>query len=200
MYDLVAIGNQCWFAENLRNSHYSNGDSIPGELSFIEWDSTSEGAQVVYGEWSSYVLGGNPDEVANLADYGRLYNWYAVDDTRGLCPNGWHVPSEGDWTVITDFLGGEEVAGGEMKTTYGWYGGGNGTNSSGFSGLPGGLRAYLSLYFYGQGGLGRFWSSMVNGTGYAWGRGLNASETALVLYTNHKSSGSSVRCLKDSEE
>jgi len=146
------------------------------------------------------VLGGNPDEVANLADYGRLYNWYAVDDTRGLCPNGWHVPSEGDWTVITDFLGGEEVAGGEMKTTYGWYGGGNGTNSSGFSGLPGGLRAYLSLYFYGQGGLGRFWSSMVNGTGYAWGRGLNASETALVLYTNHKSSGSSVRCLKDSEE
>ena len=76
-YDLVAIGDQCWFAENLRNEHYANGDAIPGELSDGEWCSTTNGAMTVYGEGTSSVMSGSDDEVSNLADYGRLYNWYA---------------------------------------------------------------------------------------------------------------------------
>ena len=86
----------------------------------------------------------NPSEA--LDEYGRLYNFFAVVDARGLCPSGWHIPSDEEWTVMTDGLGGVFAAGGEMKTTYGWRDGGNGTNSSGFSGLPGGLRwnNYLS--------------------------------------------------------
>ena len=84
-YDLVAIGDQCWFAENLRNEHYANGDAIPGDLSDVSGRSTTNGAQArLY----------NNDVQSNLADYGRLYNWYAVDDARGLCPSGWHVPTD----------------------------------------------------------------------------------------------------------
>ena len=127
-YSTVLIGDQCWFAENLRNENYENGDAIPSNLGESEWANTSSGAVAVYNEDASL-----------LEFYGRLYNWYAVDDARGLCPSGWHVPTDGEWTVLTDHLGGESVAGGQMKTTYGWVAG-NGTNSSGFSGLPGGYR------------------------------------------------------------
>ena len=80
-------------------------------------------------------------ETWSLNEYGRLYNWHAVDDARGLCPIGWHVPTDGEWTMMTDHLGGVSIAGGQMKTDYGWYNGGNGTNSSGFAGLPGGQRS-----------------------------------------------------------
>ena len=88
-YDLVAIGDQCWFAENLRNEHYANGEAIPGDLSNGEWYSTTNGAQAIYA-----------NDASNLADYGRLYNWYAVDDARGLCPSGWHVPTDGEFMTL----------------------------------------------------------------------------------------------------
>ena len=156
-YATVLIGDQCWFAENLRSENYENGDAIPAGLSDSEWENTSLGAVAVYGENAS-----------NLNEYGRLYNWYAVDDARGLCPSGWHVPTDGEWTVLTDDLGGWSVAGGKMKTTYGWYGGGNGTNSSGFSGLPGGGRDSAGN-FYEAGNSGVWWSSSPNGEG-AWQR------------------------------
>ena len=93
-YDLVAIGDQCWFAENLRTEHYANGDAIPGELSDGEWSSTTAGAQAIYN-----------NDASNLADYGRLYNWYAVDDARGLCPSGWHVPTDGEYMTLEMELG-----------------------------------------------------------------------------------------------
>jgi subtilisin-like proprotein convertase family protein len=88
-YATVEIGEQCWFAENLRTELYMNGDSIPGGLSDGEWGSTTEGAQAVYN-----------NDTPNLSDYGRLYNWYAVDDTRGLCPSGWHVATDDEWTDL----------------------------------------------------------------------------------------------------
>ena len=146
-YVTVLIGDQCWFAENLRSENYENGDAIPANLSDGEWSSTTSGAVALYGEGSSTCYDYSPDgdacdESWSLDEYGRLYNWYAVDDARGLCPSGWHVPTDGEWTVMTDHLGGASVAGGQMKTDHGWYGGGNGTNSSGFSGLPGGDRDY----------------------------------------------------------
>jgi hypothetical protein len=87
-YALVSIGTQCWFKENLRSDNYRNGDAIPGNLKDRKWTSTSSGAQTVFGEGTSGVYDGSSDEVANLAAYGRLYNWYAVNDARGLCPGG----------------------------------------------------------------------------------------------------------------
>ena len=133
-YSTVLIGEQCWFAENLRSENYENGDVIPAGLSNSEWDSTSYGAVAVY----------------NLETFGRLYNWFAVNDARGLCPSGWHVPTDGEWMTMEMALGMSESEandtgyrgtdqGTQLKTTYGWDGI-NGTNSSGFSGLPGGWR------------------------------------------------------------
>ena len=83
-----------------RTEHYANGDAIPGELSDGEWSSTTSGAMTVFGEGTSTVSSGSDDEVSNLADYGRLYNWYAVDDARGLCPSGWHVPTDEEYTTL----------------------------------------------------------------------------------------------------
>ena len=152
-YATVLIGDQCWFAENLRSENYDNGDAIPSGLSDGEWESTASGATAVYGE-DSGCDNYSPDIDAcdpaqSLSEYGRLYNWYAADDARGLCPSGWHVPNYNEWWIvmIQDVLGGIEVAGGKMKTDYGWQsGGGNGTNSSGFSGLPGGFRRSKGIF------------------------------------------------------
>ena len=201
-YATVLIGDQCWFAENLRNENYDNGDAIPSGLSDSEWSSTTSGAVTVYGEGAGCNNSFSPDIDAcdpaqSLSEYGRLYNWYAVDDARGLCPSGWHVPTDGEWTVMTDFLGGESVAGGQIKTDYGWYSGGNGTNSSGFSGLPGGYR-YLNGDFNLAGAYGLWWSSSPNGS-YAWDRYLlNYSESVARDDFNLRG-GFSVRCVQDSE-
>jgi uncharacterized protein (TIGR02145 family) len=194
-YVLVAIGTQCWFAENLRSDNYRNGDAIPGNLSDAQWTSTSSGAQTVYGEGSSAVYDGSSDEVANLATYGRLYNWYAVNDSRGLCPSGFHVPSDGEWTVLENELGGSSVAGNALKSsssdTPPW----NGTNSSGFSALPGGLRDYDFGYFYFQGYGGSWWSSSPNGSD-ACNLYLNSNSNVPRSY-NLTRGGYSVRCVRD---
>ena len=120
-YTTVLIGEQCWFAENLRSENYENGDAIPSNLNDSEWGNTSAGAVAVFGEGDSsceeFSIGGNTcEDTWSLNEYGRLYNWYAVNDARGLCPSGWHVPTDGEWTVMTDFLGGESVAADQMKT------------------------------------------------------------------------------------
>ena len=201
-YATVLIGDQCWFAENLRNENYENGDAIPAGLSDSEWFSTTSGAVAVYGEGSSTCYSYSPDgdacdEAWSLNEYGRLYNWYAVDDPRGLCPSGWHVPTAGEWTVMTDFLGGTSVAGGQMKTDYGWYNGGNGTNSSGFSGLPGGTRDYNG-YFVIAGLNGYWWSSSPNGSS-AWGCYLYGSSEFVLISSNNRRYGFSVRCVRDAE-
>ena len=126
-YATVLIGDQCWFAENLRNESYRNGDAIPTGLSDNEWSSTTSGAVAIYGEdanCSEYSPDIDAcDPAQSLSEYGRLYNWYAVDEARGLCPSGWHVPTDGEWTVLTDFLGGTSAAVGQMKTDYGWLNG-----------------------------------------------------------------------------
>ena len=104
----------------------------------------------MYGEGSSACYNYSPDidacdEAQSLSEYGRLYNWYAVDDARGLCPSGWHVPTDGEWTDLEDFITSQGFSGTEgtaLKSTYGWYDGGNGTDDFGFSALPGGYRRY----------------------------------------------------------
>ena len=191
-YATVLIGEQCWFAENLRNENYENGDAIPAVLSNSEWSSTTSGAVAVYNENAS-----------DFGSYGRLYNWYAVDDARGLCPSGWHVPTDGEWTAVIDFLGGEVLAHAAMKTTYGWNNGGNGTNgtnSSGFSCLPGGTRDHFDGSFLFAGYLGAWWSSSLFNETWAWCRQLYAPVGYSVNSSfNDLTSGFSVRCIQDTE-
>lgn len=151
-YSTVEIGDQCWFAENLRTVTYLNGDAIPGaieKLSNGDWNTTTSGAMSFY---------------SHVANGGGLYNYYAVEDARGLCPSGWGVPTATQWQILIDHLGGEMVAGVVAKATYGWYDGpGNGTNLSGFSALPSGYRrssaaSYMDPFLYGS-SLGKWWTS-----------------------------------------
>ena len=210
-YATVLIGEQCWFAENLRSENYLNGDAIPSGLSDSEWvstTSTTSGAVAVYGE-DAGCEDVSPDIDAcdpaqSLSEYGRLYNWYAVDDVRGLCPNGWHVPTDEEWTVMTDHLGGSLVAGGYMRTDYGWHNyiiGVDGTNSSGFSGLPGGRRD-PTAYFNDAGIIGKWWSSSPssygNGTN-AYLRSLSYNSEIVQRGGGNPTEGLSVRCLRDAE-
>jgi uncharacterized protein (TIGR02145 family) len=183
-YDLVQIGTQCWFKENLRSDNYRNGDVIPGNLNDDQWTSTTSGAQAIY-----------DNDNANLATYGRLYNWYAVNDARGLCPTGFHVPTDGEWTELVNYLGGEQVAGTALKAsaadTPAW----DGTNSSGFSALPGGFRDYYG-YFLNLGNYGGWWSSSPSGS-FAWNRGLYPGYSDVGRPTHGVREGFSVRCVRD---
>lgn len=205
-YATVLIGDQCWFAENLRNENYENGDAIASSQSNSEWQNTVSGAVAVYDEscecddFFGDYCDCDPnllDADSNLEVYGRLYNWYAVDDGRGLCPSGWKVPSDGEWTVLTDHLGGEPVASGQMKSSYGWANDGNGTNSSGFSGLPGGMRNDGGN-FDDAVNSGRWWSSSPDGSyPNAWSRFLSFYDESVYRNINNQRDGFSVRCIQD---
>lgn len=136
--------------------------------------------------------------------YGALYKWYAVSPSnngyKNLCPTGWHVPSDAEWTTLTDYLGGLSLAGGKMKSigTQFWTSPNTGaTNESGFSGLPGGIRRDDNGGFVGVGGNGLWWSSTEYQTFYAWYRYLNNGSVELTRIATSKASGLSVRCLKD---
>jgi uncharacterized protein (TIGR02145 family) len=207
-YNLVGIGNQCWFKENLRSDNYRNGNAIPGNLSNSQWTSTTSGAQTVYGEGSSAVYSGSSDETANLATYGRLYNWYAVNDARGLCPTGFHVPTDGEWMTLEMALGMTSAQansagwrgtdqGTQMKSspsdTPAW----NGTNSSVFSALPGGLRSSLDGAFYYGGDSGFWWSSSADGADGAWARNLASVNVSVNRSSYYRRVGFSVRCVRD---
>jgi len=188
----VTIGKQVWMSENLNVDKFRNGDPIPEAKTDEEWKKAGENGQPA---WCYYK--NNPD---NGDRYGKLYNWYAVNDSRGLAPEGWKIPSDEDWSRLTDFLGGESVAGKKMKYTDFWADNdgesGNGTNESGFSGLPGGYRG-LDGTFDGVGKLGLWWSSTETDAYTAWFRNLHYSN-GLVSRTNYnKKDGFSVRCLRD---
>ena len=200
-YATVLIGDQCWFAENLRSENYVNGDAIPSNLGDSEWSNATSGAVAVYGEDAGWDNSSTDidacDPAQSLDEYGRLYNWYAVDDARGLCPSGWHVPSDAELTVKMDFLGGQNVAGGQMKATYGWNNGGNGTNSSGFAGFPGGYRD-SSGSFSNAGLNGYWWSSSPVGS-LAFGHALYSYADDLLVYDSSLRFGFSVRCVRDAD-
>lgn len=199
-YTTVLIGEQCWFAENLQTLFYSNGDSIPSQLSNSAWVNSPDGASSIFGEGESDCSTVNwsiacDDAAWSLQEFGRLYNWYAVDDDRGLCPAGWHVPSDEEWDVIVDVLGGESVAGQNMKATSGW-GENNGSNSSGFGGLPGGYRNNFSGG-YEAGGLGGYYWSSTSYASLAWLRGLSYWNDSVERNAMLPNFGFNVRCVRD---
>ena len=157
---VVTIGTQVWTSKNLDVSTFRNGDVIPQVQDQNAWENLTTGA------WCYY-----DNDASNGTKYGKLYNWYAVNDPRGLAPNGYHIPTAAEWTQLSDYLGGESEAGTKMKSTSGWVENGNGTNSSGFSGLPGGSR-YNRGAFLNIDSSGYWWSSKEGDALYAWNRSL----------------------------
>ena len=202
-YETVQIGEQCWFAENLRSENYLNGDAILSNLSGDEWSTVNVGAVSTFGEGESNCYNNSPNgdacnESWALSEYGRLYNWHATVDDRGLCPTDWHVSSDSDWLLLLEFLGGSFEAEMAMKTTTGWSNSGDGSNSSGFSGLPGGHRSNNLGNFNLSGTHGYWWSSSTEGMD-AVGYYLSNLNEGLIRITVDPRYGSSVRCIKDSE-
>ena len=195
-YPSIIINGQEWMQKNLAVSKYRNGDPIPTGLSDAIWGSSTSGAYAIYN-----------NDAANNTTYGKLYNWYAVNDSRGLCPAGWHVPSDEEWTIMINYLDPTQnpsvfgtqssVAGGKMKSTTGWNSLNTGaTNESGFTGLPGGYRYNNGTYTY-IGSDGYWWSSTELGSYDAWNRDLTHYEPGVDRYNDSKRDGFSVRCLRD---
>ena len=253
----IKIGTQTWSTKNLDVSKFRNGEAIPLAKTNAEWELAGQNQQPA---WCYYENKGE-----NGTKYGKLYNWFAVMDARGLAPNGYHIPSDAEWTILTDYLGGDSIAGAKMKSTSGWnsfdgtkpcnvckdwtdgyregkdackacanwtedYRGGNtcklckdtkivnaakhnclscknsktlpakisgnGTNSSGFAGLPGGCRygfgipSSIGVYSY-------WWSSSEDSSDLAWYRNLFYDNGNVNRGTNDKRCGFSVRCIKD---
>ena len=183
IYHTVIIGTQTWMAENLKTTKYNDGSSIPNVTARSEWIDLSTGAYCNYN-----------NQEKNATIYGRLYNWYAVN-TGKLAPKGWHVPTDAEWTVLADFLGGEDVAGDKMKTTTGWEDSMGATNESGFSALPGGFRLSFNGAFHSIGSNGVWWTSTRYNAHNAWDRELNCYSILHRHYAPYD--GFSVRCVKD---
>ncbi len=184
----IQIGTQKWMEKNLNTAFYRNGDSIHYVSDATEWAGLTTGA------WCYYN-----NDPANGEIYGKLYNWYAVNDPRGLAPTGWHVPTEVEWTTLTTTLGGGSLAGGKMKVagTTRWTAPNTGaTNSSGFAGLPGGTRDGNGSFGF-IGGNGFWWSSTENDATVAWYRYLYYNWSDVYNDLSVKSGGFSVRCLRD---
>lgn len=197
-YPVVQIGDRCWTARNLSTGHYANGDSIPTGLTGTEWEGLASGACTVYGALP-----------VNETTYGRLYNWFAMVDFRGLCPEGWHASSDEDWLAMEQHLGmdpGElplwnwrgtlANVGGKLKSTTGWVPPNTGaTNSSGFTALPGGYAGYDQTFEF-LTTWGQFWTTGQN-EGDGIGRRLTSSESGIDRSYYIKQVGFSCRCVYD---
>ncbi|MBN2016747.1 MAG: fibrobacter succinogenes major paralogous domain-containing protein [Candidatus Cloacimonetes bacterium] len=202
VYQTKMFGNQEWMVENLKVNHYRNGDPIPNATDGSTWAALTYGAYCYYNNNSS-----------NSETYGALYNWYAVEDSRGLAPEGWHVPTDDEIKELEMYLGLSE----SQANSEGWRGTNEGSKlagshdlwtngamrndpefgSSGFDLIPGGFRNYYSGSFYSMGYSGRFWSSTENNKHPAWYRDVDYDYTTVYRYGFIKCGGFSVRCVKD---
>jgi uncharacterized protein (TIGR02145 family) len=199
-YQTVKIGNQIWMAENLRVTRYRNGDPIAVVPAAAQWVGMTGGAYCNYDNGES-----------NVAAYGRLYNWHAVNDTRRIAPAGWHVPTDGEWKQLETFLGMSRTQadatgwrgtreGDKLKETGAahWRGPNAGAiNESGFSARPGGFRAYDDGRFYRKGDSTDLWSATECGSASAWCRSLGFRTAGVGRSDGSKQEGFSVRCVKD---
>jgi uncharacterized protein (TIGR02145 family) len=186
-YLTVKIGNQIWMAENLNVSHFRNGDSIPEARSAEEWIRLERELK------PAWCVHQNASE--DPKKYGKLYNWYAVNDKRGLAPDGWHIPSDEEWSQMVTYMGGEVLAALKMRTT------GSSENVSesgdgGFMGLPGG-GCRNDGTFFGFGSYGYWWSSTEITASGAWIRLLDYVNCNVYSKSYNKYFGLSVRCIKN---
>ena len=202
-YNTVQIGNQCWFKENLRTTKYNDGTSITNVTDNATWTSTTSGAYCCYS-----------NNTSNCTTYGALYNWYAVN-TGKLCPSGWHVPSDAEWTTLTNYLSANSTywcgsnssyIAKSLASTTSWNSStttcavGNNlsaNNSTGFSALPGGYRIDSDGSFTNLGGSGYWWSSTELDGSNARDRALSFDNAIVYSFNSHKRHGFSVRCLRD---
>jgi uncharacterized protein (TIGR02145 family) len=189
IYHVAKIGNQEWFTENLKVTHFRNGDPITYIEDATAWNLVASGA------WCYYEKDPNV-----VPDYGNLYNFYAVNDSRNICPEGWHVPTAADWNELISYLGGNQVAGEKMKEKGSdhWMDTNNGTNESGFTALPGGYRFNDGTYQKIR-EIGTWWSSDESDSNpqmasYIFIYSEYSSVSMEILYKNV---GLSVRCVRD---
>lgn len=190
-YDTVVIGEQRWFQTNLKTTRYRDGTPIPTGLSNAAWTAADEGAYAIY-----------DDDPVNDQLYGKLYNWHAVNDPAGLCPDGWRVPTPGDMTQLRLFIGFEANDGGKMKSTTGWNAPNTGaTNSSGFDAKPGGQRAFTNGEFGGEGERAAFWTSVASANGgfvtFAFHFSFFFMTDEFIDGARSQESGFSVRCIEE---
>ena len=209
VYKNVQIGEQLWMAENLRVTRYRNGDDIERFINFAEPDYQDDPDNIL---WSELLTGAyqqyygyfpelddgltSGSGMAYLDEvYGYLYNWYSVDDDRGICPEGWHVPTLEELELLIEYLGGESVAGGKMKK---FENGANQTNESGFSALAGGYVHGFQGAFYDKDVQNRLWTSTDFQTyGYSHEYRLTESSTEIQITHQPSTGGYSIRCIKD---
>lgn len=186
----VEIGKQVWTLDNLQVETFKNGDIIPEARTNAEWEKAYKEGKPA---WCFYN-----NDPSYEKELGKLYNWFAVNDPRGLAPFGFHVPSKEEWDELMVFLGGQKVAGKKLKHTQGWPENGNGSNESGFSGLPGGMRFYIGS-FDKERKYGHWWTSTPLPPFYAWQFYLLWTDDALGYYSLDfgKGAGMSVRCVAD---
>jgi len=189
IYHPVAIGSQTWMVENLKVTRYNDGTAIPSLSENLAWS---------YSVTPGYCWYNN--DVVNKDTYGAMYNWYTVN-TGKLCPAGWHVPSDNEWTILTNYLGGLSLAAGKLKETgiLHWNNPNtDATNVSKFTALPGGYRRYSDGIFFSIRDNGTYWSSTPINSYAAWSRALtNYNTTDVQVISDDKSYGISVRCIKD---
>ena len=191
LYNTVLIGTQCWMASNLRVTKYNNGTLIPfdnsggstGDGSTETWTARTSGARTVYAHNNSY-----------LTIYTYLYNWYAATDMRKICPSGWGIPTDAKWLTLTNFIG--TNPGTKLKKNSTLWSTNTGTDDYGFSALPGGIRQYQGSFQYIR-DYAFFWSATESGGSNAWYRWLDRNSNIVTRNFGNKSSGFSVRCLRD---
>ena len=188
-YTSLTICTQNWMERNLDVTTYRNGDLIPYVPDPSAWAGLTTGA------WCYFNI-----DPSNNATYGKLYNWYAVNDPRGLAPVGWHIPTDAEWTTLETCLGGTSVAGGKMKVTgtKNWTSPNTGaTNTSSWAGLPGGGRDGIGNFFRNAGIYGFWWSATVYNSTFAYSRSLYYFDGLIQTSTTNKVDGYSIRCLRD---
>jgi len=186
-YDTVKIGNKVWMTENLKVTRYRNGDPIPEVADAAKWPKLESGARCSYEN--------NPE---NGKTFGFLYNWFAVNDPRGIAPEGWHVATDEEWQALADAVGGAEQAGKVLKSPEKWEGATDDeTERSGFDALPSGARRDADGGFLMLGKFARFWTSSQAPNGKPYGRALGFYDNTLRGGEVGPNNGFAVRCVKD---
>ena len=207
VYPTVVIGSQTWMAENLNAATFRNGDPIPEAKTPDDWKKACDNKQPV---WSYYENRSVQDDAENGQQYGKLYNFYAITDKRGMAPDGWHVSTDDEWTILVNTLGGKDKAGEKLKSQNSWWPGfqnykGPGNNLSGFNALPGGLMSSCidSHYFSMVSLMGYFWTSSASSKEHyclqpsAFSYSLVSGRLDVERKTEGYNMGFSVRCVKD---